>query len=395
VPNYPLEFCFAGVHCGLKPARELDLAMFASTRSCTAAGVFTTNQIKAAPVVYDQELLQAGGQFRAVVANSGNANACTGDTGNLNARQMAAQAAERLACIPEEVLVLSTGVIGVQLPMGQIRSGIGIAVQELAPDGAGRAARAIMTTDTRPKMASRRSEQGFSITGFAKGSGMIAPHMATMLAILLTDAEVAQPDLQSALEQAVSSSFNRIVVDGDMSTNDTVLLLANGASNSKPKGLDWENFCSLLGEVCSELAQSIVRDGEGASKFIEITVSGAPDSAAATQIGRSIATSALCKTAFYGADPNWGRVLCAAGYAGVPFKPSELALWLVDLQGSHRIQLVSGGEPAGYDEQAAAHLMQQPEWGLQLDLGQGNAESICWTCDLSEEYIQINSHYRT
>jgi glutamate N-acetyltransferase/amino-acid N-acetyltransferase len=201
--------------------------------------------------------------------------------------------------------------------------------------------------------------------------------------------------LQSALEQAVSSSFNRIVVDGDMSTNDTVLLLANGASNSKPKELDWENFCSLLGEVCSELAQSIVRDGEGASKFIEITVSGAPDSAAATQIGRSIATSALCKTAFYGADPNWGRVLCAAGYAGVPFKPSELALWLVDLQGSHRIQLVSGGEPAGYDELAAAHLMQQPEWGLQLDLGQGNAESICWTCDLSEEYIQINSHYRT
>jgi glutamate N-acetyltransferase/amino-acid N-acetyltransferase len=223
---------------------------------------------------------------------------------------------------------------------------------------------------------------------------MIAPHMATMLAVIATDAEVSQEVLNAGLRQAAGHSFNRIVVDGDMSTNDTVLLLANGVSGVAVEEDDGE-FQSALNEVCTTLAQAIVRDGEGATKFVTVQVSGAPDEDTARAIARSIATSPLCKTAFYGADPNWGRVLSAAGYAGFPLEPDRLVLWLLDGAGEPAFQLVERGEPADYNEAAAIALMGGPEWGLRLDLGLGEASDWLWTCDLSHDYVTINGHYRT
>jgi glutamate N-acetyltransferase / amino-acid N-acetyltransferase len=392
----PVEgFKAAGLHCGLKADDQKDMALILSERPCRAAGVFTTNQVKAAPVIYDQALLAApGAQVRAVVANTHSANACTGEQGMTNTRLVAAHTAQAVGCRPDEVLVLSTGVIGIQLPMGAIVPGIDQLAGALTPDAWGDAASAIMTTDTRPKLASVKAGSGYTITGIAKGAGMIAPHMATMLAVIATDAEVSQGVLNAGLRQATGHSFNRIVVDGDMSTNDTVLLLANGASGGAVEEDDGE-FQGALNEVCTTLAQAIVRDGEGATKFVTVQVSGAPDEDAARAIARSIATSPLCKTAFYGADPNWGRVLSAAGYAGFPLEPDRLALWLLDGAGEPAFQLVERGEPADYDEPAAIALMGGPEWGLRLDLGLGEASDWLWTCDLSHDYVTINGHYRT
>ncbi len=390
----PAGFQAAGVSCGLKKIRDLDLALFASEQPCTAAGVFTTNRVKAAPVIYDQALLGAGGSFRAVVANAGNANACTGPSGEANTRQTAAWVAAGLECAPEEILVLSTGVIGVPLPMQKLAPGISQVIAELDPGSWETAANAILTTDTRPKTAWAQSEAGYCVAGFAKGAGMIAPTMATMLAVILTDAAMSQADLQRALHDANRVSFNRIVVDGDMSTNDTVLLLANGASGVAPVGPELDVFQELLAGVCRELAQAIVRDGEGATRFVTVQVHGARTESDARQVGLAIATSPLCKTAFYGADPNWGRFLCAAGYSGADLQPEKLTLWLASSPGPP-LRLVEGGVPVAYDEGAASRLMQLPEWELHLDLGLGNAGIELWTCDLSEEYIRINGHYRT
>ena len=388
-------FQAAGLHAGLKSGGEKDMALLVSDRPSHAAGVFTTNRVKAAPVLYDQALIGASSaRMRAVVANAGNANACTGERGMANARAMAERAAEAIGCQPDEVLVLSTGVIGVQLPMDIVLPGIDRLAGSLRPDGWEDAAQAIMTTDTRPKVASLTTGRGYTITGIAKGAGMIAPHMATMLAVIATDADVPPPALQNALRQAVDRSFNRIVVDGDMSTNDTVLLLANGASGVAV-GEDDPDFQRALDDVCETLAKAIVRDGEGATKFVTVVVTGAPDEASARTVARSIGTSPLCKTAFYGADPNWGRILCAAGYSGVEVEPERLSLWLLDSEGREALQLVADGEPADYDEAAAIRLMQTPEWGLRLDLGLGEASTWLWTCDLSHEYITINGHYRT
>jgi glutamate N-acetyltransferase/amino-acid N-acetyltransferase len=388
-------FKAAGLHCGLKEDDLKDIALIVSERPCRAAGVFTTNQVKAAPVLYDQALLAApGAQARAVIANTHSANACTGEQGMTNTRLVAAHTAQAVGCRPDEVLVLSTGVIGIQLPMGAIVPGIDRLAEALAPDTWADAASAIMTTDTRPKIASVKTETGYAITGIAKGAGMIAPHMATMLVVIATDAEVTPDILNSELRHAVGRSFNRIIVDGDMSTNDTVLLLANGASEVAVEEGDCE-FQDALVEVCTELAQAIVRDGEGATKFITVLVTGAPDEGMAHAAARSIATSPLCKTAFYGADPNWGRVLSAAGYAGFPLEPDRLALWLLDGKGEPAIQLVERGQPTDYDEPAAIALMGGPEWGLRLDLGLGEASDWLWTCDLSHDYVTINGHYRT
>jgi glutamate N-acetyltransferase/amino-acid N-acetyltransferase len=338
-------FKAAGLYCGLKEGDQKDMALIVSEQPCHAAGVFTTNQVKAAPVIYDQELLAApGARVRAVVANTHSANACTGEQGMTNTRLVAAHAAQAVGCRPDEVLVLSTGVIGIQLPMGALLPGIDQLAGALAPDAWADAASAIMTTDTRPKVASVKTEAGYTITGIAKGAGMIAPHMATMLAVIATDAEVAPELLDTELRHAAGRSFNRIVVDGDMSTNDTALLLANGASGVAVEAGDCE-FQDALVEVCSALAQAIVRDGEGATKFVTVLVSGAPDEDTAQAIARSIAVSPLCKTAFYGADPNWGRVLGAAGYAGFPLEPDRLALWLLDEAGEAAAQLVERGQP--------------------------------------------------
>jgi len=328
------------------------------------------------------------------VANAGNANACTGDEGMANARLTAEHVASRLGCRPEEVLVLSTGVIGVQLPMEAVKRGIDAAVDKLDAGAWESANRAVMTTDTRPKIASHTTQAGYTITGIAKGAGMIAPNMATMLAVIATDAEVPGAARAGALQAAVRKSFNQIVVDGDMSTNDTVLLLANGAAGVTITEGD-ASFQSALEDVCTQLAQAIVRDGEGATKFVTIQVSGASTGADAEAIAQCIARSPLCKTAFYGGDPNWGRILCAAGYSGVDVDPDRLSLWLLDGGGSPAFHLVEAGRPRAYDEPAAIDLMKQPEWGFRLDLGLGHESATVWTCDFSYEYVTINGHYRT
>jgi glutamate N-acetyltransferase/amino-acid N-acetyltransferase len=309
-----------------------------------------------------------------------------------NTRQSAALVAQIIGCQAGDVLALSTGVIGLPLNMDAMQRGIAALAGQLRADGWQDAAAAIMTTDTRPKFASVQHPAGYTITGIAKGAGMIAPNMATMLSIIATDADIPPDTLARALQQAAEASFNRIVVDGDMSTNDTVLLLANGASGVTPNDVE---FVAALTNVCTSLAQAIVRDGEGATKFVTVNIIGALDPDSARTVARAIATSPLVKTAFYGADPNWGRILAAAGYSGVDLDPARLALWLLDAEGHPVIQLVAGGSPTDYDEPAAITLMQTPEWGIQLDLGAGNASVQVWTCDLSHEYVTINGHYRT
>lgn len=386
-------FTVAGTHCGLKPNGKDDIALLVSDRPCQAAGVFTTNRVKAAPVLYDQAILaRPDAAIRAVIVNTGSANACTGAQGLENTRATAAQVAQIAGCASDDVLALSTGVIGLHLPMDAIRRGVAALGGMLRADGWAGAAAAIMTTDTRPKLASVQ-QGGYTITGIAKGAGMIAPNMATMLAVIATDAAAPRDLLQRALTAAAGNSFNRIVVDGDMSTNDTVLVLANGASGAAVA--DEAAFTAALADVCAQLAQAIVRDGEGATKFVTVHVTGAADEAEAVAVARSIATSALVKTAFYGADPNWGRILCAAGYAGVDLDPDRLALWLLDASGAPAIQLVEEGRPLDYDEPVAIALMQTPEWGARLDLGAGAASTWIWTCDLSHDYVTINGHYRT
>lgn len=386
-------FTVAGTHCGLKPNGKDDIALLVSDRPCQAAGVFTTNRVKAAPVLYDQAILaRPDAAIRAVIVNTGSANACTGAQGLENTRATAAQVAQIAGCASDDVLALSTGVIGLHLPMDAIRRGVTALGGMLRADGWAGAAAAIMTTDTRPKLASVQ-QGGYTITGIAKGAGMIAPNMATMLAVIATDAAAPRDLLQRALTAAAGNSFNRIVVDGDMSTNDTVLVLANGASGAAVA--DEAAFTAALADVCAQLAQAIVRDGEGATKFVTVHVTGAADEAGAVAVARSIATSALVKTAFYGADPNWGRILCAAGYAGVDLDPDRLALWLLDASGAPAIQLVEEGRPLDYDEPVAIALMQTPEWGARLDLGAGAASTWIWTCDLSHDYVTINGHYRT
>ncbi|MBN1964113.1 MAG: bifunctional glutamate N-acetyltransferase/amino-acid acetyltransferase ArgJ [Anaerolineae bacterium] len=407
-------FSVAGIASGVKKHGKRDLALVVSDRPCAAAGVFTTNLVKAAPVHFDQaQLARNPGGIRAVVTNAGVANACTGEQGDRDAAAMAAHTAAALGCDPQPcdpqgVLVLSTGVIGAPLPMDKIAAGITCAAGELAPDGWDDAAAAIMTTDTRPKLARVTVETAdgtYSVAGIAKGSGMIAPHMATMLATLVTDAALDAPTLQAALAQANRTSFNRIVVDGDMSTNDTVLLLANGASGVQVSdGAALAQFTAALEQVCVALAKAIVQDGEGVTRFITLTVTGAADEADALKVATTIATSPLVKTAFYGGDANWGRILAAAGRADVPLDPNKLVLWFAPGEtpltsasngSGNGLKLVSGGAPTAYAEADAAAIMAEKSVAVRLDLGMGQAEAIVWTCDLSHDYVSINGHYRS
>lgn len=390
-------FQASGVSAKLRRHGRPDFSIVYSEQDCTAAGVFTTNQVKAAPVLLDIEHLQADPScVRAVVTNAAIANACTGEQGMQNARQTAEMAAEKLGLEPTQVLVLSTGVIGVQLPMEKIADGIEIASDALASGQWEEAAKAIMTTDTRPKAYSIQSTAGYSITGIAKGSGMIAPNMATMLSIISTDAKISAELLQDALRQANALSFNSISVDGDTSTNDTVLLLANGASGVEINRDNQAAFVDELTEVCQALARMIVLDGEGATKYISIQVVGACSVADAHQIANTIATSSLVKTAFYGADANWGRILAAAGRAGVPIDPDKLNLWFRAVQvADDLLQVVAAGTPTDYAEADASHIFAQDEIDVVLDLGLGDAAATVWTCDLSHEYVSINADYRT
>jgi glutamate N-acetyltransferase/amino-acid N-acetyltransferase len=394
-------FRAVGVRANIKKNGALDFAAFISDRPCAAAGVFTTSQVKAAPVLVDMEHLQrnAGG-IRAVVANSGCANACTGQQGMDNARRMAQLAADKIGCAAEDVLVLSTGVIGAQLPMDRIEQGVNLAAE--SPDNDWLlAATAIMTTDTRPKMASvevtTSSGATYRIAGVSKGAGMIAPNMATMLSVVVTDVELT-PDLaKTALRAASEISYNCIVVDGDTSTNDTVLLLANGASGARLETAeDCEQFQQALNGVCIKLAQDVVRDGEGVTKFITVRVEGAPDNAAARQIANTIAVSPLVKTAFYGNDANWGRIVMAAGRAGIPFDQGKMSLWLAaGEQFENSLQLLANGMPLDYGEANATAIISQPSVYILFDCGAGDGAATVWTCDLSHDYVSINADYRT
>ena len=386
----PKGFQVAALHSGLKPEGRMDLALIVSENPCQLAAAFTTNKVKAAPVLYDQKILQAGKDVRAVVINTGYANACTGSEGMRHTRQMAKAASQLFTGSADEVLVLSTGVIGVPLPIDIILAGIEEADWQTAPRAWRDVAQAIMTTDTRPKISSVQSPAGYTITGVAKGAGMISPNMATMLSVICTDA-VLSKDMLDKVPEIWNQTFNRIVVDGDMSTNDTVLLLANGASGVEvnPDG----DFYGTLLELCTELAMSIVRDGEGATKLVTVSINGANNQDDAEKIARAIATSPLCKTAFYGADPNWGRIICAAGYANAEFSPENASLYLK--KGDQLFKLYENGKSASYSEARAIEIMQTDSWEVLLELGLGTSSYWLWTCDLSHEYITINGHYRT
>lgn len=392
-------FKVAGVHCGLKKDGKLDFALIVSDTPCTAAGVFTTNQVKAAPVLVDMERLKHHAHhIRAVAINTASANACTGQQGIDNALQTSRWVAEEIGCAEDEVLVMSTGVIGTQLPMDKIKRGVQLAADALG-DNWEAAARAIMTTDTRPKMASLRSDHGYQIAGIAKGAGMIAPNMATMLSVIVTDAALAVEEAKSSLRLAVKANFNRIVVDGDMSTNDTILLLASGTGVkiSREKGEHLHFRFNLLSGVPRKLAQDIVRDGEGATKFITVKVIGAVADAAAYKIANAIATSPLVKTAFYGADANWGRIIAAAGRAGVRIEPERLRLSIAPgIEAKDKsLLLFAEGMPTGYSEEQATSIMREPEITVMLDCGIGHGGATVWTCDLSHDYVSINGDYRS
>lgn len=379
----------------IKPTRTTDdCALIVSERPASAAGVFTTNVMKAAPVLWDMGVCQ-GGIASAVFCNAGNANACTGEQGDRDVRAMADQLGERLEIPATEALVCSTGVIGVPLPMARIAAGIEGCAEALSETGGAAASRAIMTTDTRPKAIAvevELSEGAIRIGGIAKGAGMIAPNMATLLCFITTDAAIQPALLQDALREAVEASFNRICIDNDMSTNDTVLMLANGLANA-PKleagTSDYTIFANALGHVCRELAKDLVRDGEGVTKVVEIEIIGAEHDSDARAAAFAIATSHLCKTAFHGEDPNWGRIACAVGYSGASFQPENLSIWIGG------IQIMSEGGAADFHEPDVAKVMKEPEFTIRVEMGGGPGSAFMWTSDLSEEYVGINADYRS
>lgn len=400
-------FDVAGVSANIKKTGAPDLALIVSRVPCTAAATFTRNRFPAAPVLYDRRLLALNpDQTYGVVINSGCANACTGVEGDANARRMA-EAVERELGAPEHsFFVMSTGVIGVQLPMDKVGTGVTKAVGELHPERWDDAARAIMTTDTRPKLATRTVQLGeheARITGISKGAGMIHPDMATMLSTIVTDAAVSAPILQEALREAVNVSFNCISIDGDTSTNDTVLLLANGlAGNEQIDATDsplYAAFLKALTEVAVELAQAVVRDGEGVTKFVTIRVEGAESDEAAHAAANTIATSPLVKTAFFGNDANWGRILAAVGRSGANLEPARSGLYVnggpQPGERMDELQLVDAGTPLAYAESDAAARFGQPEIDVRVVLGVGSGSAVVWTCDLSHEYVTINGDYRT
>jgi glutamate N-acetyltransferase / amino-acid N-acetyltransferase len=389
----PAGFRAAGVSAGIKPAHGLDLALIVSDMRAHAAAVFTTNLAQAAPVlVARQHLERSGSVATAIVVNSGCANACTGDTGMMAAREMAAETARLLKCPADQVLVASTGVIGVALPIEKVRAGLPNAVRALGADQGSTAARAIMTTDPFPKEAVTRFQidsREVAIGGMAKGSGMIEPMLATMLAFVTTDAIVPPALLDRALREAVNDTFNAITVDGECSTNDCVMLLANGASGAVVDDTAYPAFVEGLRDVCRELALGIVRGGEGATKLVTVVVTGAASTADARRAAKAIANSPLVKTAIHGGDPNWGRLIAVAGRAGVAFDLDRAAVSI----GS--VVLFKNGLP--HDEAApdAAAYLQRTDIEVSVHLGAGQASSTVWTCDLSAEYVRINADYRT
>ncbi len=394
-------FAAAGVAAGIKKENKKDMALVYSQVPAVSAGVFTTNLVKAFCVQRNRELVKAGHPIQAFVANSGCANACTGEEGRKNNQTEAEHMAKALGIEPEAVLTAATGVIGAQLPMEAVLSGTELLAQnqDASKEAAFSAATAIMTTDTVPKQAAVEFMLGgktVHIGGMVKGSGMIHPNMATMLAFITTDAAICKELLQEALLSCVQESFNRISVDGDTSTNDMALVMANGLAENPEiigKGEDYEAFREALRTVTLSLAKDMVRDGEGASKLIEFIVEGAHSNEDAVTLANSVITSNLVKTAFFGEDANWGRVLAALGYSGAPFDPNNVSITFTSAAGS--IQLMDHGTPINFDEEKAAKILAEREVTVLAELFQGEGSATAWGSDLTYEYVRINGDYRS
>ena len=392
----PRGFKAAGTACGIKAAAGAkDLALIYSETPAHVAGLFTKNRVKAAPVLATRQRVRRG-ICRALIVNSGNANACTGERGLRDAVSMAQMTANALRIPHQQALVASTGVIGHPLPMKRIEDGIPSLVARLSPNGFADAAEAIMTTDTRPKIITERvpiDGDEITILGIAKGAGMIHPQLATMLAFIMTDAPIEAKELSLLLREGVRSTFNRVTIDGDTSTNDMVLLLANGAANTRPFHPDesrWRPFQEALFAVMDHLARSIVRDGEGRTKVVEICIQGAKSVREAEKVAFKIAHSPLVKTAFFGQDPNWGRIMAAMGTAGVTFDPQKVSILFDD------VMVVKNGIAAPEaDEGKQRQVLQQEEFKVTIDLHTGNAQASVLTTDLSYDYIKINASYHT
>lgn len=389
----PQGFLACGLHVGLKKHKK-DLAFIHSSVPCSVAGVFTTNRVKAAPLLVSMPRVAAG-RAQAVIVNSGNANACNGPVGEEDARRMSALTAEALGVPEEMVLVASTGVIGQRLPVEKIAAGLPGVPRLLSREGGNDAAEAIMTTDLFAKKISVTLSLGghtVTIGGMAKGSGMIHPNMATMLAFITTDAAVDPTALRTALKDAVDRSFHMISIDGDTSTNDMVLVMANGLAGNaalSPGSDGFALFCEALNGVCVRLAKMVARDGEGATTLIEVRLRGAESEADARLAARAIAASSLVKAAVFGRDANWGRIICAAGYSGARFDPDRFAVWLGD------VQVAGGGKGLDFDEAGAAAVLSGDPVVITVDLGQGSGAAVAWGCDLSYDYVKINAAYRT
>jgi len=390
----PRGFVAAGVAAGLKKSGGLDVALLAASRPVPAAAVFTTNLVAAAPVVVSREHI-AHGRVRAVVTNAGNANACTGEQGLVDAHAMAVATSDALGCAPEEVIVASTGVIGAPLPLGLVLHAIVAAADALDRESGSAAADAIMTTDTFPKQAAVSfavAGRTYTVGGMAKGSGMIKPNMATMLAYVTTDAPLTTRACDAALRAAVGRTFNRITIDSDTSTNDMCVLLASGDAGGDaidPASAGFGPVARAVHLVCGELARMMVRDGEGATKFVEVTVQGAASVRDAELAAFAIADSPLCKTAIFGGDANWGRVAMAIGKSGAYVDPDAFDIVFAG------VPTCAGGTALPFDEEEAAAALAQREVDIVVDLHVGTDRATVWTCDLSYEYVRINGDYRS
>ena len=394
-------FLAAGVKAGIKYQNRKDMAMVYSKTPCRAAGVFTTNVVKAAPVLWDKEVVESEWEAQAIVVNSGIANACTGKLGYEYCRETAGAAADALEISPQSVLICSTGVIGMQLPMEKMTEGVRMLAKAIKPgEEAGTdAAKAIMTTDTRNKQVAVKVTIGgkeVTIGGMCKGSGMIHPNMCTMLAFVTTDVNISKKLLQEALSADVQDTFNMVSVDGDTSTNDTLLVLANGQAGNPEiteKGADYDAFVEALHYVNETLAKKIAGDGEGATALFEVKVIHADNKEDAKTLAKSVITSSLTKAALFGHDANWGRILCALGYSGAKFDPEAIELYLESSAG--KILIFKDGMAADYSEEEATRILSCSEVTALVDMKMGEAEATAWGCDLTYDYVKINADYRS
>ena len=397
----PKGFLASGLNAGIKNQTKKDMAMVFSSTPCAAAGVFTTNLVKAAPVKWDKEIVTTSPYVQAVVVNSGIANACTGAEGLGYCADTAAEAAAALNIPKTAVLVASTGVIGKQLPIDKIKSGVTALSKVLGSsrEDAKLAAEAIMTTDTKSKEVACTLELGgkqVTVAGMCKGSGMIHPNMCTMLCFVTTDAAISHELLQKALSEDVVDTFNMISVDGDTSTNDTVLVMANGQAENTPitkEGEDYKTFCEALHFIMLELSKKIAGDGEGCTCLFEATVIGAKDKNQARTIAKSVVCSSLTKAAVFGHDANWGRILCAMGYSGAQFDPEVVDIWLESKAGT--IKIVQNGIATDYSEETATKILSEEEVIAKMDIKEGNETATAFGCDLTYEYVKINGDYRS